>query len=148
MYDYLAYFIFVVSRPSQVRRMKIASLVNFCFLIFPPVLYATQYEVPIVDIANKGNREKTEEFEKAVAKFNALQHKGYFTAKPYFNVLRMSNGLVYFLFGFNGDVQGIHRGNYPGTEKNLRCLKNDGVRKYPNMHWLPIDEIRRLMVAP
>jgi len=89
MYDYLAYFIFVVSRPGRVRRMKIASLVSFCFLFFPPVLYATHYEVPIVNIANKGNREKIEEFEKAVAKFNALQHKGYFTAKPYFNFLRI-----------------------------------------------------------
>ena len=89
MYDYLAYFIFVVSRPGRVRPMKIASLVSFCLLIFPPVLYATQYEVLVVDIANKGNREKTEGFEKAVAKFNALQHKGYFTAKPYFNVLRI-----------------------------------------------------------
>jgi len=128
--------------------MKIASLVIFCFLIFPPVLYATQYEVLVVDIANKGNREKIEEFEKAVSKFNALQHKGYFTAKPYFSVLRMSNGLVYFVFGFNGDVQGIHRENYPGTVKNLRKLENDGVRKYPNMHWLPVDEIRRLLVAP
>ena len=148
MFEYLAYFIFVVSRPARVRHMKIAFLVSFCFLIFPPVLYATQYEVLVVDIADLGNRAKTEEFEKAVAKFNALQHKGYFTAKPYFNVLRMTNGLVYFVFGFNGDVQGIHRENYPGTLKNLRYLKNDGVRKYPNMHWLPVDEIRRLLVAP
>ena len=142
------YFKFAFCRPGRVRRMKIASLVGFCFLIFPPVLYAAQYEVLVVDIANKGNREKTEEFEKAVAKFNTLQHKGYLTAKPYFSVLRMSNGLVYFVFGFNGDVQGIHRENYPGTIKNLRHLKNDGVRKYPNMHWLPVDEIRRLLVAP
>ena len=101
-----------------------------------------------MDIADLGNREKTEEFEKAVAKFNALQHKGYLNAKPYFSVLRMTNGLVYFVFGFNGDVQGIHRENYPETVKNLRYLKNDGVRKYPNMHWLPVDEIRRLLVAP
>ena len=89
MFEYLAYFIFYVSRLGRVRHMKIASLVSFCFLIFPPVLYATQYEVLVVDIANKGNQEKTEEFEKAVAKFNTLQHKGYFTAKPYFNFLRI-----------------------------------------------------------
>jgi len=148
MYKYLAYFIFVVSRPSRIGHMKIASLISFYFLIFPPVLYATQYEVLVVDIANKSNRAKTEEFEKAVAKFNALQHKGYFTAKPYFNVLHMTNGQIYLVFGFNGDVQGIHRENYPGTAKNLRCLKNGGVRKYPNMHWLPVNEIRRLLVVP
>lgn len=148
MSDYLESFKFAFSRPGRVRRMKIASLVSFCFLIFPPVLYATQYEVLVVDIADLGNRGKTKEFEKAVAKFNALQHKGYLTAKPYFSVLRMSNGLVYFVFGFNGDVQGIHRENYPGTVKNLRKLENDGVRKYPSMHWLPVDEIRKLLVAP
>lgn len=148
MSEYLEYSKVVFSRPGRVRRMKIASLVSLCFLIFPPVLYATQYEVLVVDIANKGNREKVEEFEKAVAKFNALQHKGYFTAKPYFNVLRMSNGQIYFVFGFRGDVQGIHRENYPKTEKNLRKLEKDGVRKYPNMHWLSVDEIQRLLVAP
>jgi len=60
----------------------------------------------------------------------------------------MTEYLVYFVFGFNGDVQGIHRENYSRTEKNLRHLKKDGVRKYPNMHWLPIDEIRRRMIAP
>lgn len=89
MSEYLEYFKFVFSRPGQVRPMKIAFLVSFCFLIFPPVLYATQYEVLVVDIADLGNREKTEEFEKAVAKFNALQHKGYLNAKPYFSVLRI-----------------------------------------------------------
>jgi hypothetical protein len=128
--------------------MKIASLASFCFLIYPPVSYATQYEVLVVDIANKGNREKAAEFEKAVAKFNALQHKGYHTAKPYFNVLQMSNGQIYFVFGFKGEVQGIHRENYPNTVKNLRKLENDGVRKYPNMQWLPVEEIRKLLVAP
>ena len=148
MYEFLVYFIFIVSRPGPVRRLKIASLVSFCFLISPPVLYATQYEVLVVDIADKDNREKTEEFEKAVAKFNALHHKGYITAKPYFNVLHMSNDQIYFVFGFNGDVQGIHRDNYRRTVKNLRRLKNDSVQKYPNMHWLPVNEIRRLLVAP
>jgi hypothetical protein len=60
----------------------------------------------------------------------------------------MIDYLGYFVFGFKGDVQGIHRENYPRTVKNLRHLKKDGVRKYPNMHWLPVDEIRRLMIAP
>ena len=66
--------------------MKIASIVSFCFLIFTPVLYATPYEVLVVDIAKKNNREKTAEFEKTAEKFNGLRHKGYSTAKPYFNV--------------------------------------------------------------
>ena len=148
MSNYLECFKFVFSQPGRVRRMKIASLVSFCFLIFPPVLYATQYEVLVVDIANKGNREKAEDFEKAVVKLNALQHKGYHSAKPYFNVLQMSNGKVYFVFGFRDDVQGIHRENYPNTVKNLRQLKNDGAQKYPNMHWLPVEEIRRLLAGP
>jgi hypothetical protein len=111
-------------------------------------LSATPYEVLVVDIAKTGNREKIEEFEKAAAKFNALQHKGYFTAKPYFNVLQMANGQVYFVFGFNGDVQGIHRENYPGTVKNLRRLRIDGGQKYPSMHWVTVEEIRKLWVAP
>ncbi len=66
----------------------------------------------------------------------------------YFNVLRMANGQVYFVFGFINEVQGIHGENYPGTVKNLSRLKNDGTQKYPNMHWLPVEKIRRLMVAP
>ena len=128
--------------------MKIPFIVSFCILIFTPVLYASPYEVLVVDIAEKGNRQKTEEFKKASTKFNALRHKGYFTAKPYFNVLQMSNGKVYFVFGFKDDVQGIHRENYPNTVKNLRHLKNDGAQKYPNMHWLPVEEIRRLLAGP
>ena len=74
--------------------------------------------------------------------------KGYFAAKPYFNVLQMANGQVYFVFGFNGDVQGIHRENYSGTVKNLRRLKNGETKKYPDRHWVPVEEIRRLRVAP
>jgi len=52
------------------------------------------------------------------------------------------------VFGFNGDVQGIHRENYSGTVKNLRRLKNDETKKYPDVHWVPVEEIRRLRVAP
>ena len=128
--------------------MKIPFLLSFCLLFSTSILYASSYEVLVVDIANKGNRAKTEEFEKATTKLNALRYKGYFSAKPYFNVLHMSNGQIYFVFGFKGDVQGIHRENYPDTVKNLRKFENDGVRKFPNMHWLPVEEIRRLLAAP
>ena len=102
----------------------------------------------MVDSVQANNREKIEEFSKAAAKFNALKYRGYVAAKPYFNVLRMINGRVYFVFGFKDQVQGIHRKNYPGTVKNLRRLKNYGVQKYPGMHWVPIEEIRRLIIAP
>jgi hypothetical protein len=128
--------------------MKIPSIASLCILIFTSVLSATPYEVLVVDIAKAGDREKIDEFEKAAAKFNGLRHKGYLAAKPYFNVLQMANGQVYFVFGFNGDVQGIHRENYSGTVKNLRRLKIDGTQKYPEMHWVPVEEIRRLRVAP
>ena len=128
--------------------MKILSTVSLCILFFTSVLYATQYEILVVDIAEISNLEKIEKFKKAAAKFNALPHKGYFAAKPYFNVLRMANGQVYFVFGFKGEVQGIHRKNYPRTVKNLGRLKNDTTQKYPNMHWVPIEEIRRLLVVP
>jgi hypothetical protein len=123
-------------------------MVSLCILFFAPVLYATPYEVLVVDMAEIGNREKIENFEKAAAKFNALPYKGYFAAKPYFNVLRMANGQVYFVFGFKGEVQGVHRKNYPRTVKNLGRLKNDRTPKYPNMHWVSIEEIRRLLVVP
>jgi len=102
----------------------------------------------VVDIAKTGNRGKIEGFEKAAAKFNALRYKGYFAAKPYFNVLRMANGRVYFVFGFKDQVQGIHRENYTRTVKNLRRLKNARGQMYPNMHWVAVEEIRRLWVAP
>jgi len=60
----------------------------------------------------------------------------------------MANGQVYFVFGFRGEVQGIHRRNYPGTIKNLRSMKHQGVSKYPDMHWLPVEGIRRLLAVP
>ncbi len=135
-------------RPFWVRRMKIPSIISLCILFFAPVLYATPYEILVVDVANIGNREKIENFEKAATKFNALQYKGYFAAKPYFNVLRMATGQVYFVFGFNGVVQGIHRKNYRRTVKNLSRLKNNGAQKYPNMHWVSVEKIRRLLVVP
>ena len=135
-------------RRVRVRRMKILSIISLCILFLTPVLYATPYEVLVVDIARTGNLGKIEEFEKAAAKFNALQHKGYFAAKPYFNVLRMANGRTYFVFGFNGDIQGIRRENYPGTKKNLHRLKSVGTKKYPNLHWVPVEKIRGLLVAP
>ncbi len=102
----------------------------------------------MVGIADAGNHTKIEEFKKDAAQFNALHRKGYFAAKPYFNVLRMANGQVYFVFGFKDQVQGIHRANYPVTVKNLRRLKNAGALKYPDMHWLPVGEIRRLLTSP
>ena len=60
----------------------------------------------------------------------------------------MANRQVYFVFGFRGEVQGIYRRNYPEAEKNLRRMKHQGVQKYPNMHWLPVEEIRRLLTEP
>lgn len=102
----------------------------------------------VVDIAAAGNHSKIEEFKKDATRFNTLHHKGYSSAKPYFNVLRMTNGKVYFVFGFKGNVQGIHRESYPATVKNLRRLKNRGALKYPDMHWLPVGEIRKLLVPP
>ena len=128
--------------------MKVLFTISLCIFIFATVLFATPYEVLVVDIAETGNREKIEGFKEDAVKFNALQQKGYSAAKPYFNVLQMANGRVYFVFGFKGDVQGIHRENYSGTVKNLRRLKNEGTKKYSDMHWVPVEEIRRLRVAP
>jgi hypothetical protein len=128
--------------------MKILTIITFCILIFTPAFSAPLYEVLVVDTARAGNRGKIEEFENAAAEFNALQYKGYLAAKPYFNVLHMANGRVYLVFGFKDQVQGIHRKNYRRTVKNLRRLKNDGAQKYPDMHWVPVEEIRKLMGAP
>ena len=128
--------------------MKILIIIAFCNFVFTPALFATPYEVLVVDTAKTGNREQIEEFENAAAEFNALQYKGYLAAKPYFYVLHMANGRVYFVFGFKDQVQGIHRENYRRTVKNLRRLKNDGIQKYSNMHWVPVEEIRKLLVAP
>ncbi len=128
--------------------MKIPSIVLIFILFFAPVVQADSYEVLVVDIAGAGDSSKIEEFEKDAGQLNALHRKGYPAAKPYFNVLRMADGQVYFLFGFRGDVQGVHRRNYPGTVNNLRRLKNNGVPKYPHMHWLPVEEIRGLLALP
>ena len=128
--------------------MKVLFTISLCIFIFATVLFATPYEVLVVDIAETGNREKIEGFKEDAVKFNALQQKGYSAAKPYFNVLQMANGRTYFVFGFKDQVQGVHPENYPGTFRNLRRLKNEGAQMYPNMRWVSVEKIRRLMVAP
>lgn len=102
----------------------------------------------VVDIAKRDEIEKIEEYEQYAIQFNALRGKGYLAAKSYFNVLDMVNGQVYFVFGFRDSVQGVHRENYHRTVKNLGRLKKDGVPKYPNMHWVPVEEIRKRMAEP
>ena len=79
--------------------------------------------------------------------FNALHKQGHTSAKPYFNLLHMGNGQVYFVFGFRGQVQGIHRHNYPQTVQNLQSLRKNGDPKYPDMHWLPVEEIRKMLMS-
>ena len=128
--------------------MKISSIVIFYIFLWTLGVHAAPYEVLVVGIADGGNNCKIEEFVKDAKQLNALHRKGYLSAKPYFNVLRMANGQVYLVFGFRGEVQGIHRENYPKTEKNLRGIKNEGVSKYPRMHWLPVEDIRRLLISP
>ena len=130
------------------RRMQIPSIVLMLLLLIAPKVSADPYEVLVVDIAAADDIAKIEEFEKDAEKFNALPSKGYSAARPYFNVLHMPNGQVYFVFGFRGEVQGIHRRNYPGTIENLRRIKHKGAPKYPRMRWLPVAEIRRLLTVP
>jgi calcineurin-like phosphoesterase family protein len=104
--------------------------------------------VLVVDSTDANDAVRIAEFEKDTAKFNSLRRRGYSAAKPYFNLLHMTNGQVYFVFGFRGEVQGVHRRNYPATVKNLRRLKHNGKQKYSDMHWVPVAEIRRLLTAP
>ena len=127
--------------------MQISIVLMFLLLIVTMV-QADPYEVLVVDIAGADDVARIEEFEKDAAKFNSLQRRGYSSARPYFNVLKMADGQVYFVFGFKGDVQGVHRQNYPGTIENLCRMKHKGTPKYPFMHWLPVAEIRRLLSAP
>ena len=119
----------------------------FCALA-APMVRAEIYEVLVVDIAGANDAVKIEEYKKDAKKFNSLQSKGYSAARPYFSVLNMANGQVYFVFGFKGEVQGVHRRYYPGTIENLRRMIHKGAPKYPHMHWLPVAEIRRLLSAP
>jgi len=117
-------------------------------LLSASLTYASAYEVLVVDIAKPDEVEKIAGYEEDARRFNALHRKGYLAAKPYFDVLHMPNGQVYFVFGFRGAVQGIHRENYHGTVDNLRRLKNGATPKYPKMHWVPVGEIRRRMAEP
>ena len=80
-------------------KIKIPPIIWICLLAIAPAFSASAYEVLVVDVARTGNRGKIAEFEKAAAEFNALQSKGYSAAKPYFNVLHMSDGRTYFVFG-------------------------------------------------
>ena len=102
----------------------------------------------MVDIADGEEVARIEKFEKDAAKFNSLNKRGYSAARPYFNLLHMADGRVYFVFGYRDQVQGIHRRNYSGTVENLRRLKHNGAPKYPHMLWLPVEDIRHLLSNP
>ena len=128
--------------------MKVPTIALMLVLLITAMAQADTYEVLVVDIAEAGDSSKIDEFEKDARQLNGLQRRGYTAAKPYFNLLHLASGQVYLVFGFRGEVQGIHRRNYPGTVKNLRRMKHEGVRKYPHMHWLPVAEIRRLLTVP
>lgn len=109
---------------------------------------AEPYEVLVVDIAGENDVVRIEQFKKDADTFNSLHRRGYPAARPFFNLLYMANGQVYFVFGFRGEVQGVHRRNYPGTVENLRRLKHKGAQKYPDMNWLPVEDIRRSLTLP
>jgi len=127
-----------------------------CFILIASVFsllsfsstYASPYEVLVVDIAKRDEIKKIEEYEQYAIHFNALHRKGYLAAKSYFNVLDMVNGQVYFVFGFRNAVQGVRRENYHRTVKNLGRLKNGAAPKYPNIHWVPVEEIRKRLAEP
>ena len=125
--------------------MKVSTIALILIVLFTAMVQADAYEVLVVDIASAGDSLKIEEFEKDARQLNGLHRRGYAAAKPYFNLLHMTDGKVYFVFGFKGEVQGVHRHNYPETFKNLRHLKYNGKPKYPDMHWLPVAEIRKIL---
>jgi hypothetical protein len=135
-------------RSIRFRRMQIPSIVLMFIVSFVPIVQADPYEVLVVDVAGANDVARIEEFKKDAEKFNSLHRKGYSAARPYFNLLHPANGQVYFVFGYRGEVQGIRRSNYPGTVENLRRMQHKGIQKYPHMHWLTVEEIRRLLPVP
>ena len=134
--------------PLCLRCVRILSIVLIFIAWAAPIVRAELYEVLVVGIAAADDGARIEEFEKDAANFNSLHRRGYSAAMPYFNLLHMADGRVFFVFGFRGKVRGIHRRNYPDTVKNLNSLRYKGVQKYPHIHWLPVEEIRRLLAAP
>ena len=108
-------------------------------------IQALPYEVLVIGISAESDEAKIQEFQKDAARLNALHLSGYPAAKAYYNVLAMTSGQVFFVFGFRGRVQGIHGKNYPNTVKNLRRMQHNGEPKYPSLKWVPVDEIRRLL---
>ncbi len=129
---------------NGIQRWRVLLSVLTITLLCAPSIWADPYEVLVVDIAGANNVVRVEEYKKDATKFNALNQRGYTAARPYFNVLQMADGEVYFVFGFRNEVQGIHRRNYSGTIENLRRIRQQGAPKYPHMHWRPVEEIRRL----
>ncbi len=131
------------------RRHPIFILIaSIYILLSASMTSASPYEVLVVDTARPDEVEKIKGYEEDAGQFNALHREGYRAAKPYFNVLHTAKGQVYFVFGFRGAVQGVHRENYHRTVKNLRRLKNGGAPKYPDLQWVPVEEIRRRLAEP
>jgi len=135
-------------RPIYRWRVRLTIIVMIFIACAEPAVRAEPYEVLVVGIAAADEPGRIEEFKQDAADFNALHSRGYSAAKPYFNLLHMADGRVYFVFGFRNKVQGLHRRDYPGTVKNLRRIIQNGVQKYPHIHWVPVEEIRRLLTGP
>lgn len=135
-------------KPIGLQRGRMLPLALVFILWAAPIVRAEPYQVLVIDVAGPHESGRIEEFKKDAAFLNSLHRRGYSAAKPYFNLLHMADGRVFFVFGFRDKVQGIHRRDYPGTVRNLRRLKREGVQKYPNMHWVPVEKIRKLLAAP
>lgn len=133
---------------SNSRYSRFILIASIYTVLSGALAYASPYEVLVVDIAGPDEVEKIKGYEEDAGQFNALHRKGYLAAKPYFDVLHMANGQVWFVFGFRNAVQGVHRKNYDRTVKNLRRLKNGSGPKYPAMHWVPVEEIRSRLDEP
>ena len=127
-------------------RMKMKLLILTLMLFSSSLVHAINYEVLVVGIAAASDEAKVKAFVADAERLNGLHRKGYVTAKPYFNVLRMTNEQVYFVFGFRDKVQGIVRSKYNNTVKNLRKIRKNSALQYPTPYWVPVEEIRRLLL--
>ena len=108
---------------------------------------AHHYYVLVIDRVDQSDTAAIEQFQRSTDRLNGLHLEGFPAVRPYFNVLKLSDGRAYFVFGYRDKVQGLIREDFPNVQQNLRNYNFGGKLGYPDPQWVPVESIRRLLIG-
>lgn len=104
-------------------------------------LAASEYHVLVLAVAEPGDDAAAAALADDAGRLNGL-HEEHPTVRPYYAVLALRDRRRALVFGWRGAVQGVVRADFPATEGNLASLRRDGGPRYPDLRWVPVEEVR------